>query len=65
MDLANLHPQFITNEQGHKTGVILSIEIFRELLEDIEDLAVVAERRGEPVISHKDVLKELREDGII
>lgn len=40
--------QFIVNEEGEKTAVILSIEEYEELLEDIEDLAIIAERRDEP-----------------
>ncbi len=36
MDLKRLHPQYITNEQGNKTAVILSIDSFEELLEDID-----------------------------
>ncbi len=43
MDLKQLNPQYITNERGKKTAVILPIEIFEELLEDMVDLAVIAE----------------------
>ena len=31
---------YITNKSGEKTAVILPIEQFEELLEDIEDLAI-------------------------
>jgi hypothetical protein len=34
-------------------------------LEDIEDLATVAERREEPTISHEALLAELKRDGLI
>ena len=40
--------QFIVNEDGEKTAIILPIEEYQELLEDIEDLAIIAERRSEP-----------------
>ena len=44
--------------------IIYWIEFHRTLrLEDIEDLAVVAERINEPNIPHDKVLKELKEDG--
>ena len=33
-----LKPQYVTNEAGEKTAIILPIEAFEELLEDIEDL---------------------------
>jgi len=51
--LDNVYPQYITDEKGKKKSVILSISKFQELIEDIEDLATVAERREEPTISHK------------
>ena len=39
---------FIVNENGEKTAVILPIQEYQELLEDLEDLAIIVERRGEP-----------------
>ena len=43
----------------------MPIEEFEELLEDVEDLAAVAERRDEPTISHDELLAELKRDGLI
>ncbi|MDO9530235.1 MAG: hypothetical protein Q7J27_13910 [Syntrophales bacterium] len=43
----------------------MSISKFQELIEDIEDLAAVAEKRDEPTISHKKFLAELKTDGFI
>ena len=63
--LKDLNPQFITNEAGEKISVILPMDKFQELLEDIEDLAAIAERREEPTISHDEFIKELKQDGII
>ena len=60
-----IYPQYIIDRDGHKTSVILSIEEFESLLEDLEDLAVIAERRNEPSIAHSDVVAELKKDGII
>jgi hypothetical protein len=45
----DLHPQCFIDEKGEKTSVILPISEFEELIEDIQDLAVVAERREEPM----------------
>ena len=58
--LDNFHPQYITDEKGDKKSVILPISKFQELMEDIEDLATVAERRDEPTISHEKLLAELK-----
>lgn len=65
LDLKELKPKYITNESGKKTAVILAIEKFQELLEDIEDLAAVAERREESTISHEELLAELKKDGLL
>jgi len=35
------------------------------LIEDVEDLAAAAERRDEPTIPHKDLVAELKRDGLI
>ena len=64
-DLKQLDVQYITNQAGEKTAVVLSMEDFQALLEDIEDLATVAERRNEPTISHEAALAELKQDGLI
>jgi hypothetical protein len=55
----------VTNETGKKIAVILPIEEFQELLEDIEDLATLAERREEPAVSHDKVIKKLKRDGLL
>lgn len=65
VSINKLDLQYITNEAGEKTAVILSMEQFQELLEDIEDLAAVAERREEPTIPHEDVVAGLKRDGLL
>ena len=57
--------QYVTNQAGEKTAVILPIDEFEELLEDLQDLAIVAERRGEPSVAHEELLAELKRDGLI
>jgi hypothetical protein len=65
VDLKQLNLQYISNEAGERTGVVLPIDEFQELLEDLEDLAVMAERREEPTISHEELLAELRRDDLL
>jgi hypothetical protein len=65
VNLKNLKVNYITNESGEKTAVILPIEEFQELIEDIENLATVAERREEPTVSHEQLIAELKRHGII
>jgi hypothetical protein len=65
MKLLDIHPQYIVNDMGNKTSVVLSIEDFETILDDFEDLLVVAERKSESTTAHKDFLKELEEDGML
>lgn len=63
--IRELQAQYITDEKGKKTAVILPIEEFEELLEDLQDLAVLAERRDEPAIPHEEVVARLKRDGYL
>lgn len=65
LKLKELQVQYITDDAGVKSAVILPIEQFQELLEDLEDLAVVAERREEPTITHEELLAQLKQDGLL
>lgn len=65
LDLNKFNPQYVTDRDGEQTAVILPIGAFRELLEDIEDLAAIAERREEPNISHEEVIARLKRDGLL
>ena len=55
--------KFITDSKGRKTGVVLSLRHYQKLLEDLHDLAVVAERRSEPTISFEEMKRRLKKDG--
>jgi len=57
--------QYLTDEHGERTAVVLPMTDYEKLLEDLDDLAVVAERRGEPVIAHEQFVSELKRDGIL
>lgn len=65
INIEQLHPQFITDEKGQRKSVILPMTDFQGLVHDLEDLAVVAERREEPTTSHADFIKELRSSGLL
>ena len=57
--------QYIVDEQGRRTAILLPIEEYEELLGDIHDLSVIAERRDEATVSHDEVKKALKEDGLL
>lgn len=61
----HLHPQYLTDQDGRRTAVVLRVEEFENLLEDLDDLAVCAERRGERTVPHEEVRAELNGDGIL
>jgi PHD/YefM family antitoxin component YafN of YafNO toxin-antitoxin module len=58
-----LHPEYVTDSAGKRKAVILPVAEYKELLEDLEDLAVIAERREMPTISHQKVKSQLKRDG--
>ena len=55
----NLHEQFVVNEKGEKTAVLLPFDEYEKLLEDIHDLSVVAERKNEKTISLDEIQKDI------
>jgi len=57
--------QYIVDEKGQKTAVIIPVEEYEELLEDIHDLAIIAERRDEPTITFEKLKKKLEKDGLL
>jgi PHD/YefM family antitoxin component YafN of YafNO toxin-antitoxin module len=57
--------QYVIDAKGNKKGVILSIERYEQMTEDLHDLAVVAERRNEQTISLEDMKQRLKRDGIL
>jgi hypothetical protein len=57
--------QYLTDDQGQRTAVVLPISDYEKLIEDLEDLTVIAERRDEPTIPHQEFIAELKRDGII
>jgi PHD/YefM family antitoxin component YafN of YafNO toxin-antitoxin module len=57
--------QYIVDAHGNKTAVILDIALYEQMLEDIHDLAVVAERRSQQSISLADMKKRLSLNGTL
>ncbi len=57
--------QYLTDTKGEKTAVVLPLEDYEELLEDLDDLAVIAERRDEPAVPHEEFINKLRTDGLL
>ena len=60
-----LQEQYVVDAKGHKKGVILSLKRYQQLMEDLHDLAVVAERREEPTISLDELKRRLKNDRVL
>jgi PHD/YefM family antitoxin component YafN of YafNO toxin-antitoxin module len=55
--------QYVVDDHGRKTAVILPVKIYDQMLEDIHDLAVVAQRRKEGVVTLNEMKKRLKKSG--
>ena len=55
--------QFVTDRNGKATAVIVPLAEYQELLDDLDDLAAIAERRDETTHPHAEVVAELKRDG--
>lgn len=55
----------LNNGKGKKNRVVLSLKRYRRLLEDLHDLAVIAERRSERAISFDSLKRRLKKDGLL
>jgi PHD/YefM family antitoxin component YafN of YafNO toxin-antitoxin module len=59
------HERYIVDDNGSRTAVILPVERYEHLLEDLHDLAVVAERREEKTIDMEEMKRHLGENGTL
>ena len=58
-------PKYIVDEKGEKEAVVLPLDEYEELIEDLHDLAIVAERRSENSLPWEDVREKLKRDGLL
>ena len=57
--------QYVVDTKGKKLSVILSLERYERLMEDLHDLAIVAERQNEKPTSFEEMKRRLKKDGIL
>ena len=62
--MSELNEQYIVDEEGNKTGVLLPLEEYERLMTDLHDLVVVAERRDESNIPLEEIKQRLKKDTI-
>ena len=54
-----IHPQYVTDEDGRRVSVLVPLDEFEALLEDLEDLRDALAARDEPTESWESVKAEL------
>ncbi len=55
--------QFVVDEKGHKTGVVIDLKEYAELWEDFYGIAAARARRNEPRETLESVRRRLRQVG--
>jgi hypothetical protein len=55
--------QFVTDSEGNKKAVIIPLKEYEKLMEDMHDLAIIAERRDEKPISFEELKRRLKRIG--
>jgi hypothetical protein len=58
-----MEAKYMTDAKGKRTAVVLPVEEYEKLLEDLHDLLVVAERRDEEPISFDEMKRRLKKNG--
>ena len=57
--------QVIKDAKGKALGVFLTMAQYEQIMEDLHDISLMAERAGGPTISMKEMERRLKKDGIL
>ena len=57
--------QVIKDAKGKALGVFLTMAQYEQIMEDLHDISLMAERAGGPTISIKEMERRLKKDGVI
>jgi hypothetical protein len=60
-----MNPLYLKTKEGKSPFVVLPTNEYEQLLEDLQDLTIIAERKNEETISHQNLIDELKADGCI
>ncbi len=60
MQSASTRQKFVVDQKGRRSAIILPLREYEQLMEDLHDLAVVAERRKEVPIDLADLKRRLK-----
>ncbi len=59
MEMIKLHPQFLMDDQGRKTSVMLPVNEFYSLIEDLDDQLIIAQRKDDESVPLGKAMEEL------
>ena len=57
--------QYLVNDAGERVSVVMPLAEYEELLEDLADLAAIAERRDDETVDHARLVERLKSDGLL
>ena len=63
MAMANV--EYVISEGGKKKAVLIPWDDYQELIEELYDLRIIAERKEEETISLDELKKRLKKDGLL
>ncbi len=63
--MSTVREQYVVDGRGKRTAVIVPAQQYQKLMEDLHDLAVIAERREEKSLSLEAMKRRLHKDGIL
>ena len=61
--MSKRHKRFITDENGKQVAVVPPVAEYEAMVEDLHDLAVIAERRDERPLPADEFKRQLLADG--
>jgi hypothetical protein len=63
--MSTVREQYIVDSKGRRKAVVISYRRFRQLLEDLDDLSVVASRRHEKAITLEELERRMKKEGVL
>jgi hypothetical protein len=57
--------RYLVDKKGNKTDVVLILEEYEELIEDIHDLSVALERQNDKRVTLRELEERFKEDGLL
>ncbi len=63
--MVKINREFIVDQKGKKTAVVIPYREYLSLMEDLADTAVVHARKKEKTISTEEMERRLKKDGLL